>query len=179
MVQNHVIWSVYLSPIIYNFQNLYLWKKNLVSFFPAYNFYFHLPIFITPDISTRPNVTHWSWWLGAFIVYSILLTVGIWKARDSDLYDVIPASFGILGIWLNPHINFRYLTRLPLYPVQHTRAVGPSFVIILSLSTSDFALRKSSIWHAGVNTLFFSSLWWDAEWCFVQWSAKFCFTGFQ
>ena len=33
--QQHVIWSVYLSPIIYNLQSLHLWKRILVSCFPT------------------------------------------------------------------------------------------------------------------------------------------------
>ena len=50
-VQQHVIWSVHLSPIIYNLQKLHPQKRILVSYFSAYNLYFHLPIVITSGIS--------------------------------------------------------------------------------------------------------------------------------
>ena len=50
-VQHHVIWSVYLSPIIYNLQNFHLRKIILVGCFPAYNLYFHPPVVITSGIS--------------------------------------------------------------------------------------------------------------------------------
>ena len=47
---------------------------------------------------------HWSWWLCDNLVYGILLTVGLWKYCDSDLYDVIPLPkiFGYRGFDLNP-----------------------------------------------------------------------------
>ena len=70
-------------------------------------------------ISTAtPSVTHWSWLLRDILVYSILLTIDIWKSCDSDLYYFIPASLWILGIWSDSHIRFRDLTQLPLSPVQ-------------------------------------------------------------
>ena len=49
-VQQHVIWLVYLSPIIYNLQNFHLCKISLISCFPAYDLYLHLPIVITSGI---------------------------------------------------------------------------------------------------------------------------------
>ena len=50
-VQQHVIWSVNLSLIIYSLQHLFLRKRIHVSWFPANNFLFHQPTFITSGIS--------------------------------------------------------------------------------------------------------------------------------
>ena len=57
-VQQHVIWSVYLSPIIYNVQNLHIRKRNLVSCFPEYNLYFHPPIVIISCISIVISINY-------------------------------------------------------------------------------------------------------------------------
>ena len=50
-VQQHVIWSFYLLPIMYNLQNLFLCNRNLVSFFSAYNFLFRMLQYIISGIS--------------------------------------------------------------------------------------------------------------------------------
>ena len=57
MVQLHVIWSLYLSPIIYKLDYLNLQMRNLVSFF-AYKFLFHIPQFIVSGISIFIQVNH-------------------------------------------------------------------------------------------------------------------------
>ena len=93
MVQLHVIWSVNLLQIIYKMHNLYLRKIKLVSYFPDYNLYFHLPIIITSGrwIIISINFTR----IETFIpFYMSVSTVGHYLLSSKFHSTIISENFG-------------------------------------------------------------------------------------
>ena len=129
-----------LFPSSYNLP-VYYWREVEYHVSARYILYWY-GLHVAVIRGDRHTVMHWSWLLCANIIY--ILFFNSWLMESSllrSLWCHSRISLDLGYLIRIPHPS-RYLTQPPLYPVQHTLAVGLIFVIVISFLSVIFKFKQ-------------------------------------